>query len=331
MRPDKKLAGAARAHRRRQHAGQRLHEGRQRRRPRAPASTARRCSTTAPPTATRSTARAPSRRCTPTRRPPRRTRPSRSATSAPPAARPRRSRTTSRARSSTRARATRRGRATSATAWAPLSIRPNDLFYGAKAGDVQPDWVDPDRFDVPQADEQQRLLANLITQMNLDKAPLPRFWYLPRGKKAASSSPATTTPSAGRRPYFDRLKTASPAGCSVADWECVRATSYAYPDTPMTHGPGQRLPGRRLRDRAAPQHRLPGLHARRRSRPLMTSQLGAFAATWPGLARRSRTARTASSGATGHRRPKAERRARHPLRHELLLQGPGRLGQRSPA
>ena len=62
---------------------------------------------------------------------------------------------------------------------------PNDLFYGAKAGDVQPDWVDLDKIDVPQADEQQRLLANLITEMNLDKAPLPRFWYLPRGEKAA--------------------------------------------------------------------------------------------------------------------------------------------------
>ena len=26
-------------------------------------------------------------------------------------------------------------------------IRPDDLFYGAKAGDVQPDWVDPNRFE----------------------------------------------------------------------------------------------------------------------------------------------------------------------------------------
>ena len=41
------------------------------------------------------------------------------------------------------------------------------------------------KIDVPQADEQQRLLANLITEMNRDKAPLPRFWYLPRGEKAA--------------------------------------------------------------------------------------------------------------------------------------------------
>ena len=48
---------------------------------------------------------------------------------------------------------------------------PNDLFYGAKAGDVQPDWVDMSKIDVPQADEQQRLLANLITRMNLDRGP----------------------------------------------------------------------------------------------------------------------------------------------------------------
>ena len=46
----------------------------------------------------------------------------------------------------------------------PNGIRPNDLFYGAKAGDVQPDWVDLSKIDVPQADEQQRLLANLITR-----------------------------------------------------------------------------------------------------------------------------------------------------------------------
>ena len=36
----------------------------------------------------------------------------------------------------------------------------------------------------------------------------------------------------GTAAYFDRFKTSSPAGCSVADWECVRATSYLYPDTP---------------------------------------------------------------------------------------------------
>ena len=116
----------------------------------------------------------------------------------------------------------------------PLSIRPNDLFYGAKTGDVQPDWVDPNRIDVPQADEQQRLLANLITQMNLDKAPLPRFWYLPRGEKAAIVLTGDDHSVGGTPKYFDRLKAASAAGCSVDDWECIRATSYAFPDTAIS-------------------------------------------------------------------------------------------------
>ena len=44
-------------------------------------------------------------------------------------------------------------------------IRPDDLFFGAKAGDMQPDWVDLNKVAIPQADEQQRLLANLITLM----------------------------------------------------------------------------------------------------------------------------------------------------------------------
>ena len=40
-------------------------------------------------------------------------------------------------------------------------IRSDDLFFGAAAGDPQPDWVDLDKVAIPQADEQQRLLANL--------------------------------------------------------------------------------------------------------------------------------------------------------------------------
>ena len=40
------------------------------------------------------------------------------------------------------------------------------------------------KVQIPQADEQQRLLANLIEQVNRDQMPLPRFWYFPRGEKA---------------------------------------------------------------------------------------------------------------------------------------------------
>ena len=64
-------------------------------------------------------------------------------------------------------------------------IRSDDLFFGAASFDPQPDWVDLNKVAIPQADEQQRLLANLILQMNAAKKPLPRFWYLPSGFKAA--------------------------------------------------------------------------------------------------------------------------------------------------
>jgi len=103
-------------------------------------------------------------------------------------------------------------------------LRSNDLF--------QPDWLDVSKVRIPQADEQQRLLANLIIQMNLDRAPLPRFWYLPRGDEAAvvmtGDDHAQSSPS-GTSSQFQRFENDSPDNCSVADWECVRATSYLFP------------------------------------------------------------------------------------------------------
>ena len=92
------------------------------------------------------------------RRPP--TPPSPCVASAPRADRRRPSPTTSRARSSTPGRAIRPGPARSATA--SRRRRSDDLFFGAAAGDPQTDWVDLDKVAIPQADEQQRLLANLI-------------------------------------------------------------------------------------------------------------------------------------------------------------------------
>ena len=52
-----------------------------------------------------------------------------------------------------------------------LGVRPDDMFFGAKAGDVQPDWLDPSKIAIPQADEQQRLLVNLITLMESTSCP----------------------------------------------------------------------------------------------------------------------------------------------------------------
>jgi hypothetical protein len=50
-------------------------------------------------------------------------------------------------------------------------IRSDDLYFS--------NWVNLNKVAIPQADEQQRLLANLIEVMNQDRKPLPRFWYLP--------------------------------------------------------------------------------------------------------------------------------------------------------
>jgi WD40 repeat protein/methionine-rich copper-binding protein CopC len=113
--------------------------------------------------------------------------------------------------------------------------RPDDLYYGAMSGDVQNDWIDLTKVAIPQADEQQRLLVNLILEMNQDRKPLPRFWYLPRGLKAAVVMTGDDHGNGGTSGRFDQFLAESPAGCSVADWECIRGTSYIYSSTPITN------------------------------------------------------------------------------------------------
>ena len=107
-------------------------------------------------------------------------------------------------------------------------IRPDDLFF--------PDYVDLNKVQIPQADEQQRLLANMITQFSLEKKPLPRFWYLPNGKKAAivyaldDHNTASAT-----KDVFNKFIANSPANCSVTDWECIRGTSWSYSGVSLTN------------------------------------------------------------------------------------------------
>jgi hypothetical protein len=118
-------------------------------------------------------------------------------------------------------------------------IESDDLFYGNAPFDPQPDYVDFGKIAIPQADEQQRLLANLVTQMGFDKKPLPRFWYFPRGLKAVvvmtgddhAYGDASVSGTAGR---FDANLAASSSGCSVDNWECIRSTSYLLLNTALT-------------------------------------------------------------------------------------------------
>jgi len=111
-----------------------------------------------------------------------------------------------------------------------LPIRPDDMFFGGK----QPDWVDLTKVAIPQADEQQRLFAKLIEQMNAARRPLPRFWYLPRGLKAAIVMTGDDHGNGGTLPRFDQFVASSVPGCSVDDWECIRGTSYIYTNTPIS-------------------------------------------------------------------------------------------------
>jgi Domain of unknown function (DUF4082) len=105
--------------------------------------------------------------------------------------------------------------------------RPDDLFF--------PDYVNLDKVSIPQADEQQRLLANLIVQMSLRKKPMPRFWYLPSGLKAALVHTLDDHNSAsGTRDTVDKLIARSAPGCNVADWQCLRATVWAFTGISLT-------------------------------------------------------------------------------------------------
>ena len=110
-------------------------------------------------------------------------------------------------------------------------IRSDDLYFG---GTPSTDWVNLAKVAVPQADEQQRLLANLIGTMNLDRKPLPKFWYFPRGLKAVIVATGDDHASGGTAGRFDQYTANSPAGCVVDDWQCARFTSYVYPSTPLS-------------------------------------------------------------------------------------------------
>jgi hypothetical protein len=110
-------------------------------------------------------------------------------------------------------------------------IRSDDLYFGGSSTD----WVNLSKVAIPQADEQQRLLANLVGAMDLDKKPLPKFWYFPRSLKAVVVATGDDHANGGTAGRFDQYAANSPANCAVDDWQCARYTSYVYPDSPLTN------------------------------------------------------------------------------------------------
>lgn len=100
--------------------------------------------------------------------------------------------------------------------------RPSDMF--------QHGYLDTDLLDVPQADEQQRLLANLV--ITSAAMPLPRFWYLPERRRAAIIMVGDDHATAGGTEHlFYRLNSLSEPNCDLGRWECLRATALLAPDT----------------------------------------------------------------------------------------------------
>ncbi len=99
---------------------------------------------------------------------------------------------------------------------------------------TDPDWVDLNKVAIPQADEQQRLLANMIYSMNLDNKPLPRFWYFPRDEKAVVVMTMDEHGGGDLVTRLNRYNTLSPTGCNLNDWECVRSTAYIYTNAQIT-------------------------------------------------------------------------------------------------
>jgi len=165
-------------------------------------------------------------------------------------------------------------------------IRSNDLYAGA--------WLDFSKVRIPQADEQQRLLANLITQLTLDRVPLPRFWYLPRGEKAAivMTGDDHGDGSPGTAGQFEGFKDATSDNCNVAAWACVRSTSYLFPEAGIL-SPAQATSYQAQGFELA-LHLDTGCNDYDSEAELAgdwAAQLTAFAAQWPGL-QAPRTSRT---------------------------------------
>lgn len=118
-------------------------------------------------------------------------------------------------------------------------IRSDDMFFGLPAN-TGADWIDFNKVAIPQADEQQRLLANIIIQNNLHRKPLPRFWYLPRALKAAivmTGDDHASNGTVGRFNQYNHLSDSIGHNTAqdVTDWTAIRGTSYIYFNTPITN------------------------------------------------------------------------------------------------
>ncbi len=117
-----------------------------------------------------------------------------------------------------------------------LPIRSYDLFY--------PTYIDFNKIQIPQADEQQHLLTNIILLDNLHKKPMPHLWFLPSGFKAAvvmtgddhdlNFYPGSSGTAGRFNEYRDWLLPGIPnTPANIADWKTIRGTSYIFASTAL--------------------------------------------------------------------------------------------------
>jgi hypothetical protein len=164
-------------------------------------------------------------------------------------------------------------------------IRSDNLFFD---GVPEHHWVNPNKVAIPQADEQQRLLGNIILQGNLHRKPLPRFWYLPGDHKAAivmtGDDHASSKGTVGR---FEHYRTLGPNSAEdVANWKAVRGTSYIRVTTNIPDAQAAILNGQGFE--IAVHLYTGGPDGCDNYTPTsyennITDQFGTFARTWPSL------------------------------------------------
>ena len=201
----------------------------------------------------------------------------------------------------------------------------------AKPGDVQPDWVDLNKVAIPQADEQQRLLANLIGHDE------------PRPQAAAALLVPAARREGGRRDDRRRPRqrrhragastvykaTARPAARSPTG-----SASAAPPTSTRTRRhrrAGGGLSARRAsRSALHVDHRTAPTGRRRRSRRFYAdSARRSSRAKFPSLPPPATNRTHCIAWSDWATQPKVELEPRHPARHELLLLA-GDLGQGPP-
>ena len=124
----------------------------------------------------------------------------------------------------------------------------------------------------------------MIIRMNADKKPLPRFWYLPNDHEAVVIMTGDDHGQDGTAGRFNAEIISSDPDCSVDDWECIRSSSYIYPDPEgaVTDEEAADFMPRALKSAFTPAPSAPTTRPIC-SRPICSDQMGVWYGLFPSL------------------------------------------------